>query len=196
MSPRGRRPAGEDTRGQIVDAARAEFGAQGYDATSMRAVARRAGVDPALVHHYFDGKAALFAAVMDVPVDPQQLIGRVLSGPPEAVGEGLVRLFLHVWDGEESRHRFIALVRSAVSNEQAAAMLRGFVVREVFGRVVAELEPELPAAEQDLRAGLAAAQMIGLAMARYVIAMPGVVDASHDELADRLGPVLQGYLSR
>lgn len=184
---------GEDTRGLIVDAARAEFSAVGYDATSLRAVARSAGVDPALVHHYFDGKAALFAAVMDVPVDPGAMVGRILAGPREQVGEGLVRLFLQVWDGAETRHRFVALLRSAVSHEDAAAMLRGFLAREVFGRVVRELDPD--AEDGDLRAGLAAGQMIGLAMARYVIALPGVVEATHDELAARVGPVLQAYLT-
>lgn len=90
---RGRRPAGEDTRAAIVDAARAEFSAKGYDASSLRAIARLAEVDPALVHHYFDGKAALFVQAMSLPVNPSPRIEAILAGPRDQVGEGLARTF-------------------------------------------------------------------------------------------------------
>ena len=195
MSPRGRRPGGADTRAGIVVAARAEFAETGYDATSLRAIARRAAVDPALVHHYFGGKPELFAAVMDVPVDPAVLVDRVLAGPRDQVGEALVRTFLAVWDSPEGRPRFQALIRSAVSHEQATRMLREFLTREIFGRVTAALAAEGAAVEDvELRAGLAAAQMIGVAMMRYVVEFPAVVAASHEELVERVGPTLQRYL--
>lgn len=195
MSPRGRRPGGADTKAGIVTAARVEFAESGYDATSLRAIARRAGVDPALVHHYFDGKPELFAAVMDVPVDPVVLVDRVLAGPREQVGEALVRTFLDVWDSPEGRPRFQALIRSAVSHEQATRMLREFLTREIFGRVTSSLAGDGAATEAlELRAGLAASQMIGVAMMRYVVEFPAVVAASHDELVAWLGPTLQRYL--
>ena len=199
MSPRGRRPGGADTRAAILAAARADFAEQGYDATSVRGVARRAEVDPALVHHYFGGKAKLFAAVLDIPADPAALVGAIVHGPREQVGEGLVRTFLALWDSEEGRQRFQALLRSAVTHDEATLMLREFLAREVFGRVVRELHPgaghgKAPSPELELRAGLAASQMIGLAVMRYIVELPAVVEAGHDELAAVLGPTLQGYL--
>jgi AcrR family transcriptional regulator len=195
MSPRGRRPGGVDTRQAILEAARVDFAEQGYDGTSLRGVARRAEVDPALVHHYFGGKPQLFAAVMDIPADPAALITAVVGGPRDRVGESLVRTFLAVWDSDAGRQRFQALVRAAVSHEEATRMLREFLVREVFGRVVRELSPDgAKAAGLEVRAGLAASQMIGLAMMRYIVELPAVVEASHDELAALVGPTIQRYL--
>lgn len=195
MSPRGRRPGGVDTRQAILEAARVDFAEQGYDGTSLRGIARRAEVDPALVHHYFGGKPQLFAAVMDIPADPAALISAVVNGPRDQVGESLVRTFLAVWDSDAGRQRFQALVRAAVTHEEATRMLREFLTREVFGRVVRELssDGERPAG-LEVRAGLAASQMIGLAMMRYIVEFPAVVDATHDELAALVGPTIQRYL--
>jgi len=196
VSPRGRRPGGADTRTVILDAARSEFADAGYDSTSLRGIARRAEVDPALVHHYFGGKAQLFAAVMDIPADPALLIRRIVEGPREDVGEAVVRTFLSLWDSPEGRPRFQALIRSAITHAEATRMLREFLVREIFGRVVRGLEREgEPSADAELRAGLAASQMVGLAMLRYIVEFPAVVRASHDELADLLGPTIQRYLA-
>ena len=199
MRPRGRRPGGVDTKAAIVDAARVDFAAQGYDATSVRGVARRAGVDPALVHHYFGGKARLFAAVMDIPADPATLIGRVVEGPRDEVGERLVRAFLTVWDTAEGQQRFTALMRSAVTHEDATRVLREFLTREVFGRVVDAMAAADGSRESrqelELRAGLAASQMVGLALMRYIVGFPAVVGASHDELVAQLAPTLQRYLA-
>lgn len=188
---RGRRPAGEDTRAAIVDAARTEFSTKGYDASSLRAIARLAEVDPALVHHYFDGKAHLFAETMSLPARPAELIGAVLAGPRDQVGERLARTFFLLWDAPESRERFVAILRSAVSHEDAARMLREFIAREVFGRIAAELDVPDP----ELRAGMAAAQMVGVAMLRYVIGFESVVRASTDEIVALVAPTLQRYLT-
>jgi AcrR family transcriptional regulator len=208
MSPRGRRPGGVDTRAAILDAARGEFADLGYDTTSMRAIARRAEVDPALVHHYFGGKAQLFAAVMDIPVDPAVLVARIVEGPREQVGEALVRTFLAVWDSPEGRPRFQALIRSAVTHQEATRMLREFLTREIFGRVMKGLASAdgrdddhergrggAATADLELRAGLAASQMVGLALMRYIVEFPAVVDASHDDLARLVGPTIQRYLA-
>lgn len=192
MVSRGRRPAGSDARGQIVTAARVEFSALGYDATSLRAVARRAGVDPALVHHYFQGKAALFAEVMAIPIDPRAVIDAVLATPKEHVGVAMVRAFLTVWDTPEGRMRFQGLIRSALTHEEAARMIREFVSEEVFARVAGQFCADPREAHQ--RGGLAASQMIGLGMMRYVVAFAPIVDATEEELARWLGPTLQRYL--
>jgi AcrR family transcriptional regulator len=198
MSPRGRRPGGVDTRAAIIDAARSEFAAQGYDATSLRGIARAAGVDPALVHHYFGGKPQVFVEVMSIPVDLASLVGGVVAAPRDQVGEVMVRTFLHVWDAPDGRLRFQALMRSAASHEEAARMLREFLVREVFGKVTAALAaedgPDGPDGV-DLRGALAAGQMVGMAMLRYVLEFPAVVEASQEELVAQLAPVLQGYLA-
>ncbi len=198
MTPRGRRPASSDTRGAIVEAARAEFAESGYDATSLRGVARRAGVDPALLHHYFDGKPGLFAEVLQVPADPEALIRAVAEGPLEDVGEQMARTFLTVWDAPEGRERFQVLMRSAVSHDDAARMLREFVVGTIFSgllRQVAARHEEVSVAEIEVRASLAAAQMVGVGMLRYVIGHPVMVEASADLLAAHLGPTLQRYLA-
>ncbi len=197
MSPRGRRPGGEDTRGAIVEAARAEFSRGGYDATSLRAVARRAGVDPALVHHYFAGKPALFAEVVGAPADPSALLGAILEGPREDLGRSLARAFLQLWDSPEGRTRFEMVFRSTASHEESASLLREFLAKEVFGRIVAAVgDPSAPQERQRLRAGLAASQMVGLAVMRFILRLSWVAEASVDDIVDEVGPVLQGYLVR
>ena len=188
---RGRRPSGEDTRGAILTAARGEFAARGYDGTTLRGIARQAGVDARLVHHYFDGKADLFAqSVVLTRVNPAVMVDRVLQGPLETLGERLVRTFLAVWDDADNQERLVALVRAVHTNDEVAALMREFVAREITGRVTRRTQ----VADAPLRGALAAAQLIGLATTRYVVRMPAMVEASHDDLAAWLGPVLQGYL--
>lgn len=187
---RGRRPAGEDTRAGIIDAARTEFAARGYDGSSLRGIARLAEVDPALVHHYFDGKSHLFAETMSLPVRPAELIDAVLAGPREKVGERLARTFFDIWDSPPGRERLVALIRSAVSHDDAARMLREFLAREIFGKVALAMGVPQP----HLRAGMAAAQMIGLAMMRSVIGFEPLAGASTDEIVALVAPTLQHYL--
>ena len=187
---RGRRPGGTDTRAAIVDAARKSFAAKGYDKASMRGIAREAGVDPALVHHYFEGKAGLFAATLDVPVDPAELIERITAGDVDRLGWRIVETFLTVWEPPERRDALVALVRSSMTSEEAARMLREFLGREVFGRIAASTG----APDPQLRGALAASQMIGLVVARYVIRVPALVEATREELVERIGPVLQSHL--
>lgn len=199
MSPRGRRPAGEDTRAAIVAAARSEFAQRGYDGTSLRAVAREAGVDPKLVHHYFGGKSGLFVEVMSFPVNPAVLVERVASAPRSALGETLARVFLDAWDGPEGRERFAAMFAAAAANEDHARLVREFVGREVLHRVVEALRTgggvEPRAGESlEVRVALGAAQLIGMGLLRYVVRVPAVADASVEELVAILGPTLQHHL--
>jgi AcrR family transcriptional regulator len=193
MTParRGRRPAGEDTRGLITEAARSEFADKGYEGTSLRAVARVAGVDPALVHHYFAGKADLFAqSVVRTQVNPALIVEGVLAGPLETLGERLVRTFLGVWDDPDNQERLVALVRALHTNDEVTVLMREFVTREIVGRVTDRTQ----VSDAPLRGALAAAQIIGLATTRYVVRLPAMVEASHDDLARWLGPVLQRFL--
>ncbi len=188
---RGRRPAGEDRRGAILAAARAEFGARGFDATTIRGVARAAGVDPRLVHHYFDGKDALFVAAFELPARPQQLLEAVLGTDADGIGVRLVRLFTTVWDSGEGRQRIVALVSAASASEAGARMLREFLAREVFARIVARLGSDDP----ELRAALAASQMMGLAVARYVVRLEPLASADADLVVALVGPTIQHYLT-
>ena len=189
--PRGRRAGGEDTRGVIVAAARARFAADGYEKASLRAIARAASVDAALVHHYFDDKAALFAAAMHLPENPRDVVTRVLAGDPGRVGERLAGSFFDVWDSPSGGEGIEALVRAAVSHDEAARMLREFLSREIFGRVAVGLG----APDADLRAALATSQMVGLAMVRYVLQIEPVASAPAGQLVAWVAPTLQRYLT-
>jgi AcrR family transcriptional regulator len=188
---RGRRPAGEDRRGDILAAARAEFGDRGFDATTIRGVARAAGVDPRLVHHYFDGKDALFVAAFELPARPQPLIEAVLAPGADGVGGRLVRLFTTVWDSQDGRQRIVALVSAASASEAGARMLREFLAREVFARIIARIGSD----DAELRAALAASQMMGLAVARYVVRLEPLASAEPDLVVAIVGPTIQGYLT-
>ena len=123
-SPRrsGRRPGDSGTREAILAAAKESFAASGYDATTIRGVGRAAGVDPALVHHFFGTKQDLFAAAMDLPVDPAQMVPALLADGVDGLGERLVRMFLLVWDSTPGQGPMLALLRSAAANDQAAAL--------------------------------------------------------------------------
>ncbi|MCE1179769.1 MAG: TetR family transcriptional regulator [Micrococcales bacterium] len=192
MTPRGRRPGGEDTRAHIVEVARTEFAAHGYDRTSLRGVARAAGVDPALVHHYFDGKTDLFTAAMTLPIRPAEIVARVTAAEPGQVGASVVRTFLTMWD-EPSRHeRMLAVVRSAMSDEPAARMLREFLDQAVAGPIAEFYAPE--GERNAVGASLTAATLTGIAIGRYLVRFEGLPDASVEELIERVGPAIQGYL--
>ena len=195
MRPRGRRPAGSDTRAEIVAAARTEFAEAGYAAASIRSIARRAEVDPALVHHYFDGKPALFGEVLDFPVNPELLLRRLHETPRERVGTALVTSFLDVWDDGIGRERLRVIFASILSSEEAARPVREFLANEVFGRLAVYSDgTPLPRAEALRAGGYAAAQLLGVALLRYVIGSPSLVEASRAELVAALGPTVQRYL--
>ncbi|TNH27142.1 TetR/AcrR family transcriptional regulator [Micromonospora orduensis] len=188
----GRRPGNPGTRESILDAARAAFAERGFDAASIRAIAGTAGVDPALVHHYFGSKDQLFLAAMNLPVDPGQLVPRVLAGDRDGVGERMVRVFLGVWDSPAGSAG-VALLRSAVSNEWTARLLREFITTQVLRRVLEQLDVE--PAQLPLRGSLVATQMIGLAMMRHVVRLEPVASADPETLVAAIGPTVQRYLT-
>ncbi|MFF4341567.1 TetR family transcriptional regulator [Kitasatospora sp. NPDC001540] len=188
---RGRRPGGEDTRGAVLAAARAEFAARGYQKASMRAIARGAGVDAALLHHYFGTKDRLFMAALEFPLDPRAVAENVFAGDPATVGERVAGFVVGLWEQPEVRERLLALVRTAATDEEVAALMRGFMVTELVGRVASQLE----VAEPELRVEMAMSQIIGLAMARYVIAVEPLASAPPEAIVPLLGRALQGCLT-
>ncbi|MER5336374.1 TetR family transcriptional regulator [Micromonospora sp. NPDC002717] len=188
----GRRPGNPDTREAILGAARAAFAERGFDGASIRAIAAAAQVDPALVHHYFGSKDQLFLAAMHAPVDPGELLPKVLAGDREGLGERLVRTFLGVWDSPAGTAG-VALLRSAVSNEWTARLLREFLVSQVLRKVLDQLDAD--PAELPLRGSLVASQMIGLAMMRHVVRLEPVASAAPETLVAAVGPTVQRYLT-
>ncbi|MGH3828457.1 MAG: TetR/AcrR family transcriptional regulator [Pseudonocardiaceae bacterium] len=188
--PRGRRPAGENTRAALLDAARVEFTERGFDGATVRAIAQRAEVDPAMVNHWFGGKEALFVAAMEIPVDPEKIVLGILDGDPERSGERILRAFLSVWDAEGGG-AMAALIRSVASHEGATRMMREFLGQMIFGRVVPAVAPD----QHKLRAALCGTQMAGLAMIRYVIRLEPLASADHDTVVTAIAPNLQRYLT-
>lgn len=191
MSPAGRRPGKTDTRRAVLDAARECFAENGYDGTTIRAIATKAGVDPALVHHFFGAKAELFLAAVDFPFSPRAVLPTLLEGKADDAGERILRLFLGLWDDPTTRRRLLAVVRSAVRYEAAAVILRTFLDRELIGTFVRALDTP----DADVRATLVGSQLIGLAVARYIVKLPPLVAASTEQLVAAYAPTLQRYLT-
>jgi AcrR family transcriptional regulator len=188
----GRRPGNQDTREAILEAARKAFAERGYDGASIRYIATSAGVDPALVHHYFGAKDQLFIAAVQAPVNPATIVPQVVAGGIDGAGERLVRAFVSVWDSPAGTS-LAAIVRSAVQHEWSARMMREFLTRQVLSRAMRALH--INPAEAPVRASLVASQMIGLAMARYIVKLEPLASADPETIVASLGPTIQRYLS-
>jgi AcrR family transcriptional regulator len=187
----GRRPGGPDTRGEIVRAARESFADKGFAATSIRAVARQAGVDAALVHHYFDSKDELFIEAMALPLDPRQVAAAILDGSREDLGRRIVTVFLGVWESDEGQQRMKAMLRSVVTSDEVARIMREGMTRMILEPVSHFID--VPDAK--LRVGLIASHLIGMALTRYVVELEPVASADLDTLVDRIAPAIQQYVS-
>jgi AcrR family transcriptional regulator len=192
MPRTGRRPGNQDTREEILAAARQAFAERGYDKASIRQIATSAGVDPALVHHYFGAKDQLFLAAMEAPIDPAKAIGEVVAGGLDGIGERLVRMFLTVWDSPAGIMA-AALVRSAASHDSSARMLREFITSQILRRVADRLE--LDPKEAPLRASLVASQMMGLILTRYIIKIEPIASVPRETLVAAVAPTIQRYLT-
>jgi AcrR family transcriptional regulator len=188
---RGRPPGRTNTRQDVLDAARLVFAERGYAAASLRAIAARAGVDAGMVRHFFGDKDGLFRAAMELPVDPSLVLPALLEPGLAGLGERVVRFFVTVWDEPATGGSFVALIRSVASHEESATMFREFVTERVLGRIAAALDqPDAP-----LRASLAASQLVGLAMARYVIRVEPLASAPREQVVAAMAPTLQRYLT-
>ena len=183
--PRGSTPKATRTRQAIEDAARILFSANGFERTTVRDIGARAGIDPAMVIRYFGSKDALFAQV----AMPNLRLPDVSGVAPESVGETLVRHFLAQWEGEEGGGGMPILLRSAASNDAAAARLREIFLTQVFPIIAAAGPPET--APQ--RAGLVASQLLGLALTRYVVKVPPVVALPLETIVREVGATIQRY---
>ncbi|MFJ3922911.1 TetR family transcriptional regulator [Streptomyces sp. NPDC090022] len=189
--PRDAAEEGPGTQERILLAARAEFSARGYDKTSVRGVAKAAGVDPALVHHYYGSKDDLFAAAIEVSLEPALVVPAILGAGPDGIGERLARYYLGIWENPVTRAPLLAVIRSALTHEAAAKVLRTLILRKVLERVAAELKVPDPT----FRAELAASHMIGIAILRYVVQVEPMASADPEQIVALVAPTLQRYLT-
>jgi AcrR family transcriptional regulator len=188
---RGRRPAGADTKTALVDAAREVFTEQGYEGATVRAIAKRAGVDPAMVNHWFGGKEGLFAqAVLQLPVDPAVIVAELMTGELDTIGERIVRRFLTVWDSTGGG-QFAALVRSVASHEMAVTGLRDIFLKQIFIRIANRTGAD----NAMFRATLVASQLIGMGMVRYVARFEPLASNDIDTMVAAVGPTIQRYFT-
>ncbi|RIJ70852.1 TetR/AcrR family transcriptional regulator [Nakamurella silvestris] len=188
----GRRSGNPQTREAILTAARALFAQKGFRATSIRSVAAEAGVDPALVHHYFGTKEQLFLAGVQVAVDIPTTVAGVLEAEQGRIGEALVRAILQAWDSE-ARPSLLGAFRQALTDPSASRMMSEFLGSQVLAQVAATLP--YPPAESTRRAGLAASQIIGMVTARYLLVLPPLATMTAEEVVSSIGPAIQQYLT-
>lgn len=187
---RGRPRGGSDSRARILAAAVDDFGEKGYDGSTIRSIAARAGVDSALVHHYFGTKADLFAEAVGIPLRPDIDVPGILAGPRDEIGERLIRYVLEAFEQPDVRRRGVMLLRTAIGSRLTTPLLAGFLSRELLSRVARSLDAD----DAELRASLVASQIAGMLIARYVLRLPALAAASVEELVDRVGPTVQRYL--
>jgi AcrR family transcriptional regulator len=188
---RGRRPGQGDTRNVILEAAQRLFATEGYDHTTIRAVAEMAGVDSALVMHYFSSKDGLFRAATEWPFDIDEVTRHILDGDPSGMGERLVRVVCEVWEDETTRHPLTVILRNAVQREEAAALWCEFIERYMVARVVERTGDPTAA----FRGSLAHAAVVGLILARYVIRVEPLASAAREDVVRAVGPTVQRYLA-
>ena len=188
---RGRRPAGSGTRAAILAAASRAFAEQGYPRTTLRAIARDAGVDTRLVTHYFGSKQDLFLAVVELPFDPAEVMPALLAPGREGVGHRLAAFAVGVLETPDARRTMLGLLRAAASEEAAAERVRDLLTARLIGPLAQALGGDQP----ELRAALTAGQIAGLAFARHVVGVPRLAQASPEELVAAIGPVLEHYLT-
>jgi AcrR family transcriptional regulator len=188
---RGRRPGGTDTKAALLEAARAVFSESGYDGATVRAIATRAGVDAAMVNHWFGSKEGLFVkAVLQLPFEPGDLLARLTEGPADTLGERIVRTFLNTWDSTGGGH-FTALIRSVSSHEQAAHVLTDFFVKQVFTRIAGVVADD----RAQFRGNLVGSQIVGLGAARYVLKFEPIASADVETIVRAVAPNIQRYLT-
>jgi len=189
--PRGRRPAGQETRGAVLAAAREEFAARGYAGTSVRGVARRAGVDPGSVRHWFTDKGELFvASVLPSGVEPAVFVAGVVGDGIDGLGERLLTAVLGVWDrdgGVAFRGAFSGLTTDDAGPREVAA----FLSREVFARVVDVLDRP----DATLRVSLVASQVVGVLVARHLMRVEPLASLPGEDVVALVAPTLQRYLT-
>jgi AcrR family transcriptional regulator len=187
----GRRPGASGSREAILEAARRLFAEHGYVGTSMRMIASEAGVDAALIVHFFGTKAQLLGEAVQWPFDPEEQMEQVMARGRRRVGQELARLVVRTWDSEGDRNAIMTLLRAATIEPAAAELLRDFVQYQLFPPLMRRLN----VAHAELRANLTSSQLVGLGISRYVLRVEPLASLSEDDVVRWLAPTLQRYLT-
>lgn len=191
MARTGRRRGNGDTKEAIRAAARRQFAEKGYEATTIRGVAAEAGVDPALVMHFFGSKDGLFGACIEWPFDPDAALPSLVAGRRSEVGERLVRVFVTTWDDEAGRNPIVTLLGTAMSQESAQRLFRDFLTNRLFGPLAEALDLD----HSELRINLAISQLVGLGIARYVLRFEPLASLDSETVIALIAPAVQKHLT-
>lgn len=186
----GRPRRSDATKSEILRAARLRFAADGYQKSTIRAIASDANIDPSMVMRYYGNKQQLFAKATDIDL---RLPG-LTAVPKRRLGEVLVSHFLSRWEGDPSDDALLMLLRSAVTDELVAKRLHEMFRNQLVPAVRAIL-PEERRAEAPQRAGLIATQMLGLALCRHILRIPPVVAFTSSGTVASIAPTIQRYLT-
>ena len=187
----GRPPGTSDTRDRILTSARDLFARNGIDKTSIRAVAAAAGVDPALVHHYFGTKQQLFAAAIRAPINPMDVLVPLRDTPVEELGRTVPSLLLPLWDSEAGKG-FIATVRSLLAGSEVS-LIRSFLQEVITAEIGSRIDD--PPGSGRLRVQFVASQLLGVVMARYIVELEPFKSLPVETIVDTIAPNLQRYLT-
>ena len=187
----GRRPGDSGTRSAILAAAREAFAQRGYGGATFRGIAAQAGVDPALIRHYYGTKENLFAAAMQLPMSPADALDEAVRGDPEQLGERILAGAMSVWEQPQARYAALGVIRAAATYDQAAGMVRQFVERAIVHRIANALDSP----EAELRASLSASQVAGLIVTRYLLQIEPIASLPAEQVRAAVAPTLQRYLT-
>jgi AcrR family transcriptional regulator len=187
--PTGRRPGDSGTRDAIVDAANQLFAERGYEGASMRAIAATAGVDPALIRHFFADKDTLFATVVADRTSIFDRLAASRAGDQASVGQRVADTYLRLWEQPPTRPILMAITRSATTSDKARQMLRDALDTSIH----AHAGPSDP--EQARRIALAGSHLFGLATARHILKVPAITQLTHRQLVAQVAPTIQRYLT-
>ncbi|MFE1886041.1 TetR/AcrR family transcriptional regulator [Streptomyces diastatochromogenes] len=181
---------GPSMRQSLIEAAQQEIFDRGYHGASLRGIARRAGVDPSLVRHYFGSKDKLLLQAVQVRVDPQEFAAEILRGAPTGVGRRIVKFMLDFWEDPASAKSLVRL-SATLNSAEIADLTKNAFIEPFFGTIAREVSPDRP----ELRASLAASQMLALAFTRYLLGDPSLAAAGHQDLVRVVGRNVQRYLT-
>lgn len=179
------------TRADILAAATRLFATQGYQATSLRQVAEAVGVDVALIPYYFRNKEGLFAAALELPIDPTQIIEAMFEPGLDGVGERITRTLLGILEDEATRPKVLAVMMAALSPGPDGSLAPDYLENVLL----AAYERHLPGPNAARRAALVGTQFVGIALARHVVKLAPIAEMSVEELVEWLAPTIQRYLT-
>jgi AcrR family transcriptional regulator len=187
----GRRPGPSTTRDEILAAARESFAKHGYDGTSLRAIAAKASVDPALVRRFYGSKEGLLVAALTSTWRPSESLAEVVGGDLDTLGDQIIGYMLSVWEKPAGRDIAVGMIRSACTSDRAAKLLRDFFAGQILARFASVLTDK----EAELRASAIGSQIVGLGFYRYVLKIEPLASATPETLRATFGPTIQRYLT-